>query len=120
LGAALAATVATWFTFLPSFIFILAGGPLVERTHGKLGLTAPLTAITAAVVGVIASLAILFIANIAYSTWTFALFGSKIDFFALLLALAAAVGLFRYKRSVIQVILGCAVAGLALRMALGA
>jgi chromate transporter len=65
LGAALAATVVTWFTFLPSFIFILAGGPLVESTHGKLGFTAPLTAITAAVVGVIASLALFFIAHIA-------------------------------------------------------
>ncbi len=60
LGAALAATVVTRFTFLPSFIFTLAGGPLVESTHGKLHLTAPLTAITAAVVGVIASLALFF------------------------------------------------------------
>jgi chromate transporter len=49
--------VVTWFTFLPSFLFILAGGPLVEATHGRLGFTAPLLAITAAVVGVIASLA---------------------------------------------------------------
>jgi chromate transporter len=57
LGAALAACVVTWFTFLPSFLFILAGGPLVEATHGQLRFTAPLTAITAAVVGVIASLA---------------------------------------------------------------
>jgi chromate transporter len=61
----LAAVVVTWFTFLPSFLFILAGGPLVESTHGKLGFTAPLTAITAAVVGVIASLALFFIAHVA-------------------------------------------------------
>jgi chromate transporter len=54
-GGALAATVATWFTF--------AGGPLVESTHGKLGLTAPLTAITAAVVGVIASLGLFFLGH---------------------------------------------------------
>ncbi|HEX2544186.1 MAG TPA: chromate efflux transporter, partial [Ramlibacter sp.] len=65
LGGALAAAVVTWFTFLPSFLFILAGGPLVESTHGKLGFTAPLTAITAAVVGVIASLALFFLAHIA-------------------------------------------------------
>jgi chromate transporter len=57
---ALAATVVTFFTFLPSFVFILAGGPLVESTHGKLGFTAPLTAITAAVVGVILNLALFF------------------------------------------------------------
>ena len=51
------ASVATFFTFLPSFLFILAGGPLVETTHGQLRFTAPLTGITAAVVGVIVNLA---------------------------------------------------------------
>ena len=60
LAGALAACVVTWFTFLPSFVFILAGGPLVESTHGDLQFTAPLTAITAAVVGVIVSLAVFF------------------------------------------------------------
>ena len=64
-GAALAALLVTWFTFLPSFLFILAGGPLVESTHGNLKFTAPLTAITAAVVGVIASLALFFLVHIA-------------------------------------------------------
>jgi len=49
-----------WFTFLPSFGFILLGAPLVEATRHNLRLAAPLTAITAAVVGVIASLALLF------------------------------------------------------------
>jgi chromate transporter len=56
-AGALAATLVTWFTFLPSFLFILAGGPLVESTHNELKFTAPLTAITAAVVGVILNLA---------------------------------------------------------------
>ena len=60
LGAALAACVVSFFTFLPSFVFIFAGGPLVEATHGKLGFTAPLSAITAAVVGVILNLALFF------------------------------------------------------------
>src|SRR3546814_9863671 len=54
------AVLVTWFTFLPSFIFILAGGPFVESTHGNLKFTAPLTAITAAVVGVILNLAVFF------------------------------------------------------------
>ena len=59
--AALAAALVTvWFTFLPSFGFILAGAPLVEATRNDLRLSGPLTAITAAVVGVIASLAVLF------------------------------------------------------------
>ena len=52
-----AAAVVTFFTFLPSFLFILLGGPLVETTHGDLKFTAPLTGITAAVVGVIVNLA---------------------------------------------------------------
>src|SRR6185295_8824843 len=59
-GGALAAAVVTWFTFLPSFVFILLGGPLVETTHRNLKFTAPLTAITAAVVGVILNLALFF------------------------------------------------------------
>ena len=58
LAGAVAAALVTWFTFLPSFLFILAGGPLVEATHGDLNFTAPLGAITAAVVGVILNLAL--------------------------------------------------------------
>ena len=54
------ACVATFFTFLPSYLFILAGGPLVESTHGRIRFTAPLTGITAAVVGVIVNLALFF------------------------------------------------------------
>lgn len=94
----------TWFTFLPSFIFILAGAPLVESTHGKLHFTAPLTAITAAVVGVIASLALFFIAHIAVQA-------GVIDWFALLLMLAAGVALLRYQVGVMTVIAACGVAG---------
>jgi chromate transporter len=116
LGAALAATVVTWFTFLPSFVFILAGGPLVESTHGKLQFTAPLTAITAAVVGVIASLALFFIAHIAVNTRASGTFISQIDWVALVLAALAAVALLRYKQGVIRVIVVCALAGLAARL----
>ncbi|MEX0589262.1 MAG: chromate efflux transporter [Cyanobium sp.] len=66
--AALAATLVTaWFTFLPSFGFILAGAPLVEASRGDLRLGAPLTAITAAVVGVIASLAVFFAVPVLWS-----------------------------------------------------
>jgi chromate transporter len=115
LGAALAATVVTWFTFLPSFIFILAGGPLVESTHGKLHLTAPLTAITAAVVGVIASLALFFIAHIAMKSGASGSVATRVDWWALLLAAAAAVALLRYKVGVIAVIAVCGLAGLAIR-----
>ena len=116
LGAALAACIATWFTFLPSFIFILAGGPWVESTRGNLKLTAPLAAVTAAVVGVIANLALFFIAAIAYPTSATPGFDTKPDWIALTLALLAAVALWRLKWGVIQVIAASAVAGLALRL----
>jgi chromate transporter len=117
LGAALAATVVTWFTFLRSFIFILAGGPLVESTHGKLGFTAPLTAITAAVVGVIASLAVFFTVHIAIKQGATGAFISQIDFVALVLAGLALLALLRYKVGVMPVIGACALAGLVLKLA---
>ncbi|MBY0464995.1 MAG: chromate transporter, partial [Burkholderiales bacterium] len=107
-AGALAATLVTWFTFLPSFIFILAGGPLVESTHGNVGFTAPLTAITAAVVGVIANLALFF----AYHVWWPQGFEGRFDWVAALMAVAAAVALIRYKRSVVQVIAVSALVGL--------
>jgi chromate transporter len=116
-GAALAATLVTWFTFLPSFLFILAGGPLVESTHGNLKFTAPLTAITAAVVGVIASLALFFLLHIALRPSTAGAAVSQVDWIALAIAAAAAVALLRFKLGVIPVIAGCALTGLALRLA---
>jgi chromate transporter len=116
LGAALAACVATWFTFLPSFIFILAGGPWVESTRGNLHLTAPLAAVTAAVVGVIANLALFFIAAVAYPAGTTGLFDTKPDVMALALAAFAALALWRLKWGVIPVIAACASAGLLLRL----
>lgn len=108
LAGAVAAAVVTWFTFLPSFLFILAGGPLVESTHNQLGFTAPLTAITAAVVGVILNLALFFGYHVLWPTG----FDGNFDWGAALIALAAGVALFRYKRSVIEVIVGCAMIGL--------
>ena len=115
LGAAWAACVATWFTFLPSFIFILAGGPWVESTRGNLRLTAPLAAVTAAVVGVIANLALFFIAAVAYPAGVTGIFDTKPDVIALLLVLAAALALWRLKWGVIAVIAASGLTGLLLR-----
>jgi chromate transporter len=109
---ALGACVATWFTFLPSFIFILAGGPLIETTHGKLGFTAPLKAITAAVVGVIATLALLFIVHIALRSGPNG--GYQPDVIAMLIIAGATLALFRYKLNVMWVIGACAMVGLLL------
>jgi chromate transporter len=107
-GAALAASVVTFFTFLPSFVFILAGGPLVEATHGKLGFTAPLSAITAAVVGVILNLALFF----AYHVLWPAGFGGRFDALSALITVAAAVALFRFKVGVMPLLAACAAVGL--------
>jgi chromate transporter len=111
LAGALAATLVTWFTFLPSFLFIFAGGPLVESTHGDLKFTAPLTAITAAVVGVILNLGLFFGYHVLWPKG----FAGTFDWVSALLALAAAVALFRYKRGVIEVIAASAVVGLVLK-----
>ena len=111
LAGAVAATLVTWFTFLPSFLFILAGGPLVESTHGDLKFTAPLTAITAAVVGVILNLAVFFAWHVFWPQG----FQGRFDWASALIALGAALALLRYKRNVIHVIVACAVLGLALK-----
>ena len=113
LAGALAATVVTFFTFLPSFLFILIGGPFIETTHGQLKFTAPLTAITAAVVGVILNLAVFF----AWHVWwpkadVAGSFGSGFEWFAALLTMLAAIALFRYKVGVITIIAACGVAGI--------
>ena len=110
-AGALAAVLVTWFTFLPSFLFILGGGPLVESTHGDLKFTAPLTAITAAVVGVIVNLAVFFAWHVL---WPAGQTGS-FDFVAAAIALGATLALFRFRMNVIHVIAACALLGLALR-----
>jgi chromate transporter len=111
-GAALGATVATFFTFLPSFVFILAGGPAVEATHGKLGFTAPLSTITAAVVGVILNLALFFACHVLWPAG----FGGPFDAVSAVIALGAAFALFRFKVGVLPLLAGSALAGLAVTL----
>jgi chromate transporter len=108
-GGALAATIVTFFTFLPSFVFILAGGPAVEATHGKLGFTAPLSAITASVVGVILNLALFFAWHVLWPRG----FSGPFDIPSAVIAAAAAVALFRFKVGVLPLLGGSAMAGLA-------
>jgi len=103
-----AAVVVTLFTFLPSFIFIFMGGPFIETTHGNLKFTAPLSAITAAVVGVIFNLALFFAYHVF---WPLGLSG-RIDWFSIALTAAASVAVFRFKLNVIPVILACGVLGM--------
>ena len=107
-----AATVVTFFTFLPSFVFILAGGPLIEATHNRLGFTAPLAAITAAVVGVILNLALFFVYHVVWPQG----FTERFDAAAAAIAVAAAVALFRFKLGIMPLLAACAVVGLAVTL----
>ena len=117
LAGAVAATLVTWFTFLPSFIFILAGGPLVEASHDDLRLTAPLTAITAAVVGVVLNLALFFAHHVLWPAgFTLSQPAAGLDGAAALITVGAAVALLRYKLGVIPVIAACGALGLVLRL----
>jgi chromate transporter len=115
------AAVATFFTFLPSFLFILAGGPLVESTRGDIKFTAPLTGITAAVVGVIINLAVFFAWHTFWPQGTGAApFAYPFEWFSALVAAAAFVALWRYKIGVMSVIGTCALLGLTYTLIIGA
>ena len=113
-AGALAAVVVTFFTFLPSFLFILVGGPFIETTHGQLKFTAPLTAITAAVVGVIVNLGVFFIWHVGWPKATpLAPFSGGLEWFSAVLAIAAAVALIRFKVGIITVLAICGLIGVA-------
>jgi len=105
------ASVATFFTFLPSFIFIFAGAPLVEASRGLRLLNAPLTAITAAVVGVIANLAVYFALHVFWPAG----FGQSPDWISAAIAALAVIALIVFRLGVVPVILACGVAGLVVK-----
>jgi chromate transporter len=114
-SGALCATIATFFTFLPSFLFILAGGPLVESTREDLKMIAPLTAITAAVVGVILNLAVFFAWHVFWPRATPAApFSGGFDAVSVAIAAACAAALVSKRLDVMPVIGLSALAGLAL------
>lgn len=114
LSGLLAASVATFFTFLPSFLFILLGAPLVESTHGQLRFTAPLTGITAAVVGVIANLALFFAWHVLWPEGSGeAPFAGGFEALAAVIAVAAFIALWRFQVGIVKVLGACALIGLA-------
>jgi chromate transporter len=114
LGGIAGAAVATFFTFLPSFLFILAGAPFVEATRGEIKFTAPLTGITAAVVGVVLNLAVFFAWHTFWPQATAATpFAGTFEWFPVIVAIAAFVALWKYKADIMKVIGVCALLGLA-------
>ncbi len=117
---------ATWVTFAPCFLWIFLGAPYVEQLRGARALTGALSAITAAVVGVILNLAIWFaIHTIFRATWNVREYGfsfdapvpSSVNLSALLLALAAILAMFRFHAGMVKTLAGCSVAGVLLYLA---
>ena len=113
LAGCAAAVVVTYFTFLPSFVFIFLGAPLIETTHGNLKFTAPLTGITAAVVGVLLNLAAFFAYHVLWPQG----FGGAFAWLPAVIGVAAFAALWRYKIGIIPVIAACGAVGLAYTLA---
>src|SRR5271167_4398746 len=127
--ATLAGLLVTWVTFTPCFLWVFLGAPYVEALRGVRALSAALSAVTAAVVGVILNLAVWFGVHVIFrETVPWQGFGLKLslpllpsfDVFSAILAIAAAVAIFRFKVGVIQTLLACSLAGVALQLAFGA
>ncbi|MEE7477507.1 hypothetical protein MHIMP23_14615 [Methylobacterium hispanicum] len=125
LAGTLGGLLTTWVTFAPCFLWIFAGAPYVERLRGNRALSGALAAITAAVVGVILNLAVWFALHTLFGALRAVRLGplrldlpvwSSLDPYALALALAAMLALFRFKLGVPTVLAACAAAGLALRV----
>ncbi len=116
LAGTLAGLLVTWVTFAPCFLWVFLGAPYVEALRGAKGLGAALAAVTASVVGVIASLAAWFAVHAMFHrsvSWQ----GldvpvlASVDLGAMAIALAAAVALFRFRVGVMKVLGACAAAG---------
>jgi chromate transporter len=126
LAATLGGLLATWVTFTPCFLWIFVGGPYIERLRGNKGLAGALSAITAAVVGVILNLSIWFALHTLFrETHPVHAFPlsfdmpvlASVDIPALVLSLAAATAIFRFKLGMLTVLAGSCAAGVALRLA---
>jgi len=110
LAATLGAFITTWTTFVPCFLWIFLGAPHIEQMRGNLKLTAALTTVTAAVVGVILALAVSLGAHVLVPNL------QRVDWFAVVVTGVVFVGLWRWRWNVIAVVLGAGVAGLIFKM----
>lgn len=108
-AAILCALVTTYTTFLPSFLFIFLGAPYIESLRGNKKLTAALSSVTAAVVGVILNLAIVFGAAVIWPTGKFI----EVNWFAAVLGVAAFLALYRFKIDVLWVVITGGLLGVA-------
>lgn len=106
LAATLGALITTWATFTPCFLWIFLGGPHIEQLRGNARLTSALTAITAAIVGVVLNLAVWFALRVFFPA------SGAVDWFALILCVAAFVAMLRYKVDIIPIVVGAGALGL--------
>jgi len=106
MGSILGSLVATYFTFLPCFLFIFLGAPYIEKFRGNRKLSASLSSITAAVVGVVLNLAVWFGLQILFPA------SGGFDYFSAAVGLAAFVAIQRFRTDIIAVVAGAALAGL--------
>ena len=106
LAGTLGALITTWVTFVPCFLWILLGAPHIEQLRGNRKLTAALSTVTAAIVGVILNLAVWFGLHALFPA------GRTIDWFALILSVIAFIGMLKWKWNVVPVVLGSGLAGL--------
>jgi len=106
LAATLGALITTWATFTPCFLWIFLGGPYIERLRGNVRLATALSAITAAIVGVILNLAVWFAIHVFFPE------AGRVDWFAIAISAVALPGMLRWKWSVIAVVIGSGLIGL--------
>ncbi|MBR9970982.1 chromate efflux transporter [Magnetospirillum sulfuroxidans] len=112
LGGVLGASLTVWVTFVPSFLWIFAGAPHVERLRGHAALSSALAAITAAVVGVIFNLALWFALHVAFSRFDgFWPMWRTVQPLSLVLAVAAMIAILRFKWGMVPVLTVCAAVG---------
>ena len=112
IAASLGALITTWTTFVPCFLWIFLGAPHIEQMRGNVKLAAALSAVTAAVVGVILNLAVWFAHHVLFPQ------PGRIDWFVLIVATVAFAGILRWKWNAVPVVLGAGVAGLLFRLVL--
>ena len=113
LAATLGALITTWTTFVPGFLWVLLGAPHVERLRGNHRFTAALSAVTAAVVGVMSHLAVWFALQTVFPA------PHRVDWFVIVVAGAALVGMVRWRWGIIPIIVGAAVLGVVRRLLAG-
>jgi chromate transporter len=109
-AATLGALVTTWTTFTPCFLWVFLGGPYVEKLRGNEALTTTLSAVTAAVVGVILNLAVWFGLHVILPGH------NMVDWFAVVVGTVTFIGMVRWEWDIVPVVLGAGFAGVAFRI----